>query len=93
MPATPQGAGRALLGRFASKLRFPQLFALTATLFVLDLLIPDLIPFVDEILLALATILLGSWKDKRQFDEDEDEGEPPPMKDVTPPREKSSSSE
>ncbi len=85
MPATPQGAGKALLGRFASKLRFPQLFALTATLFVLDLLIPDLIPFVDEILLGLATILLGSWKDRREVREDE--GEKPPMKDVTPPRE------
>ncbi len=90
MPATPQGAGKALLGRFASRLRFPQLFALTAVLFVLDLLIPDLIPFVDEILLALATILLGSWKDKRQVEEDE--GDRPPIKDVTPPREKTSSS-
>ncbi len=48
------------------------LFAITATLFVLDLLIPDLIPFVDEILLGLFTLLLGGMK-KRV-----DRGGPPP---------------
>jgi hypothetical protein len=53
-----------LTERFARRLRFPQLFWLTAVLFVLDLLIPDLIPFADEILLGLATLLLGSWKQK-----------------------------
>ncbi|WP_366520638.1 DUF6116 family protein, partial [Accumulibacter sp.] len=36
--------------RFAERLRFPQLFLLALTLFVLDLLLPDMIPFVDEIL-------------------------------------------
>ena len=51
-----------LVGRFAGQLRFPQLFWLTAILFLLDVLIPDLIPFADEILLGLATLLLGSWK-------------------------------
>lgn len=55
--------------QFAAGLRFPQLFWLTAILFLLDVLIPDLIPFADEILLGLATLLLGSWKRKR--------GEPP----------------
>jgi hypothetical protein len=58
----------ALLGfveRFAGSLRFPHLFWLTAILFLLDVLIPDLIPFADEILLGLATLLLGSWKTKR----------------------------
>jgi hypothetical protein len=51
-----------LVERFAGSLRFPQLFWLTLTLFLLDVLIPDLIPFADEILLGLATLLLGSWK-------------------------------
>lgn len=55
----------ALLTRFASRLRFPQLFFLTAGLFLLDLLIPDFIPFADEILLALATLLLGAWQRDR----------------------------
>lgn len=51
---------------FASKLRFPQLFLLIATIFGLDLLIPDVIPFVDEILLGLVTTLLGSLKKKKE---------------------------
>ena len=46
------------LTRFAERLRFPQLLVLTALLFVADLAIPDAIPFVDEILLGLATVLL-----------------------------------
>ena len=55
----------ALILRIAPRLRFPQLFALTAGLFVLDLVIPDLIPFVDEIILGLATLLIGTWKAKK----------------------------
>jgi hypothetical protein len=47
------------------RLRFPRLFLLTAALFGLDLLLPDVIPFADEILLALATALLGSLKNRR----------------------------
>ena len=49
----------------ASRLRFPKLFALTAALFVLDLLVPDPIPLADELLLGLATALLGSWRSRR----------------------------
>jgi len=52
-----------LLG-FAERLRFPRLLLLTATLFFVDLVVPDLIPFVDEILLALVTLLLSRWKKK-----------------------------
>jgi hypothetical protein len=52
------------LMRFASRLRFPQLFLLAAVLFLVDLAIPDVIPFVDEILLGLATLLLGSLRRK-----------------------------
>ena len=48
--------------RFAERLRFPQLFLLALTLFVLDLLLPDMIPFVDEILLALATLILSALR-------------------------------
>ena len=47
---------------FASRLRFPTLFKLGLGLFVLDLLIPDMIPFADEILLGLATLILSRWK-------------------------------
>jgi len=63
-----------LVERFAGGLRFPQLFWLTLILFVLDVLIPDLVPFADEILLGLATLLLGSWK--RRADPPRDDGPP-----------------
>jgi hypothetical protein len=54
--------------RYLSRLRFPQLFVVTAALFLLDLLFPDAIPFVDEILLGLVTVLLGSWRKRRRND-------------------------
>lgn len=58
----------AVVVRFVSRLRFPYLVLLTGTLFVADLLVPDLIPFVDELLLGLATVLLGALKKPRQID-------------------------
>ena len=51
--------------RFLGKLSYPRLFALTAGLFVLDVFIPDMVPFADELLLGLATLLLGNWKRRR----------------------------
>jgi len=66
------------VGAFASRLRFPNLFLLTAALFLIDLLIPDLIPFADEVLLGLLTVLFGMWQQKTQ------PAAKPPMKDVTP---------
>jgi hypothetical protein len=51
--------------RFAGKLRFPYLFLLTGGLFLLDLVVPDLIPFVDELLLGLATLLLGNLRKRK----------------------------
>lgn len=59
-----------LLG-FAARLRFPTLFLITGGLFVLDVLIPDFIPFADEILLGLGTLLLASWKNRK--------ASPPPL--------------
>jgi hypothetical protein len=52
----------AALLKYADRLKFPQLFLLTTALFVIDLLIPDIIPFADELLLGLLTLLLGSWR-------------------------------
>jgi hypothetical protein len=48
-----------LIQRFVGRLRFPQLFVIAAVLFTADLVIPDVIPFADEILLALLTAMLG----------------------------------
>jgi hypothetical protein len=54
-----------LVTRFAAGLRFPTLFALVALLFVIDLLVPDVVPFVDEMMLALGTLLVGSLRRRR----------------------------
>ncbi len=49
---------------WARKLRFPTLFKITAGLFVLSVLIPDPLPFVDEILLGLGTMMFAQWKQR-----------------------------
>ncbi len=56
-----------LLGRILQRLnlRFPSLFVLFALLTLADIIVPDVIPLADEIGLALLTLLLGLWKDRR----------------------------
>lgn len=51
---------------YFGRLRHPQLFALMAGLFLVDLVVPDFIPFVDELLLGLGTVFLGNWKRRRE---------------------------
>lgn len=66
---------------FAGRLRFPTLFLVTAGLFMLDVLIPDFIPFADELLLGLGALLLSQWKNDR-------DAKPPidiPPRDPKPP--------
>jgi len=46
-------------------LRFPTLFAIFAILTLLDLALPDPVPLVDEVGLALLTLLLGLWRGRR----------------------------
>jgi hypothetical protein len=53
---------------FLSKLSFPRLFLITAALFVLDTAIPDFIPFADEILLGLGTLLLAGLRKRKAPD-------------------------
>jgi hypothetical protein len=58
----------ALVGWFlnyARTLEHPQLFKWISVIFLVDLFIPDLVPFVDEILLGLAALFLGRWKKSR----------------------------
>lgn len=56
----------AALADYAAKLRFPTLFKITLLLAMVSWLWPfDPIPFIDEILTALATVLLASWKRER----------------------------
>lgn len=47
---------------WARKLKHPALLKITAALFAISFLLPDPIPFIDEIVLGLGTLLLASWK-------------------------------
>lgn len=52
---------------FASRLRFPTLFKVTVALMLVSWLWPfDPIPFLDEIVTALATLVLATWKRPRE---------------------------
>lgn len=48
--------------RYVEGLRFPYLVGLTAALFVVNIVVPDLVPYIDEILLGLLTIMLSRLK-------------------------------
>jgi len=74
---------RDLVLRFASRLRFPVLFFLVAGIFVLDLIVPDFVPFADELLLGLLTVLFGTWE--RQRSEATDPGKPERARPTKPP--------
>ena len=50
---------------WARKLRYPTLFKITAALFVVTLFLSDPVPFVDEILFGLGTLLLANWKRRK----------------------------
>ena len=67
---------------FVAQLKSWQLLALVAALFVLDLFLPDPIPFVDELLLGLLTLLLVRWKQRSRSGAAPE----PLMKNVTPRR-------
>ena len=56
---------------FADKLKFRNLFIIVISLFVADLFVPDFIPFIDEIILGLLTIILANWKKERRQEENE----------------------
>ena len=64
----PRRAVNAGLLAWARKRRFPTLLMITGGLFAVDLVVPDLIPFVDELLLGLGTLVLARWKDERGSD-------------------------
>jgi hypothetical protein len=79
-----------VLTRWLGRLRYPQLFGLAGALLLLDFVVPDPIPFLDEVLLGAVTLLLsqlksGAW---RRGDGDPGDGYPgdrePRVKDVTP---------
>ncbi len=54
----------------ANQLRFRNLFFIVISLFFIDLLLPDFIPFIDEIILGLLAIILANWKKERNQGEE-----------------------
>jgi len=77
--STPGVTGK--LRRFAQSLRSSTLAMIVGGLFVLDVFIPDALPFIDEIILAMLTILIARWQSRRS----EPPAAPkPPPKNVTP---------
>lgn len=51
--------------RWLGRLSYPRLFLVAAGLFVADLIVPDVIPLADELLLGLGTLLLANWKNRK----------------------------
>ena len=60
----------ALFLGFADQLKFRNLFLIIISLFVIDLIIPDFIPLIDEIILGLLAIILANWKKDHNQEED-----------------------
>lgn len=52
---------------FLSRLRYRSLFLVAASLLAIDLVVPDFIPFVDEILLGIATVALARLRKPAQL--------------------------
>jgi hypothetical protein len=46
-------------------LRFPTLVLILGILALIDIIVPDFIPFIDEIVLAILTVLFGMWKNRK----------------------------
>ncbi len=56
----------AIVGAFRRLgLRFPALFLILLTVTLVDLAVPDVLPFVDEIVLATLTAIFGLWRERR----------------------------
>lgn len=65
LPVGPEER-QGFLRRFLSGLSFPKLFLMLSGLFLLDLAIPDMIPFLDEMFLAGLTVLFGMWQKRSE---------------------------
>ena len=55
----------ALLGRHGARLRYPHLLLIAGAAVVLDLVLPDALPFLDELVLGLLTLLFATWRKRR----------------------------
>ncbi len=53
---------------YADQLKFRNLFLIVIILFGIDILIPDFIPLIDEIILGLLAVILANWKKERRLE-------------------------
>lgn len=54
--------------RFLARRRFRTLFIILAILFVADVFIPDPIPLIDELILLVATVIVGAFRKPKEPD-------------------------
>jgi len=66
-----------LVQRLLPRLRYPHLFLALGALLLIDLVLPDPVPLLDELLLATLTFIAASLRHRRE--------DPPSPRDVTPP--------
>jgi hypothetical protein len=62
MVSPARGPIQEIVGSLVGRMKYPWVFALLGALFLADMVLPDPIPFVDEIMLALLTFLVGTWR-------------------------------
>ena len=58
----------ALVNRFLPRMRYPYLFLILGALFLVDLVVPDPIPLVDEILLAVLAFIAATFTTRTETD-------------------------
>ena len=62
---------------FLGRLSFPRLFVIAAALWAVDMVVPDFIPFVDELLLGIGTLLLASFRKRKDAAPEAPPAKPP----------------
>jgi len=75
MASSDDAPVRPWLQGLLARMRYPHLFLVLLALFAVDLVVPDMVPMVDELMLAVLTVLVGTW---RRSDEDVPPSPPPP---------------
>ena len=80
------GPAAPFIDKTISRLKFPQAFAVFVALFLFDLVIPDFVPFIDEILLGLGAALFGMWRERVGVPRPASPppASKPPIKNITP---------
>ncbi len=76
MTSPPRSPVSSIVQRLLPRLRYPYLFLALAALLLVDLVLPDPLPLVDEAMLAVLTFLAGTWRTRR-------DPAPPPQEERT----------